>query len=251
MGREIRLYISQETLNSHGQDKILLGEDIKIAKEDHNYLINVLRKIVGDKINIFDGLTGEYCAEIIKIEKKSLTLRVISLVRELEEICDINLVFALIKNSKLELIAKKATELGLNSFFPITTTNNIVKTLNKERFFANIKEACEQCNRNNIAHLNNLMSLENFLNYFEEKKEEKILIFCNETENDSRIKDLVKNVGQKSIYILIGPEGGFTQSEINLILRAKDVYSVTLGKQILTAETAIISAIAIVKEFIN
>jgi 16S rRNA (uracil1498-N3)-methyltransferase len=242
--RKTRLFINQS--------KITLNQRIEIRDNDFEYLTKVLRKKITDEISIFNGIDGEFKSVISAIEKKFLTLEIIEKISELQKSPNITLAFSLIKNVKIDVIATKATELGVSNFQPIITKRTIVDKLNNERFKANIKEACEQCERNDFPEVFEVEKLNKFLS--NSKISEKILILCDESGNGLQAKEFltkIKLFENQEIVILIGPEGGFAEEEFAKMKELKNLYSISLGPRILRADTAMISALTLVQEFLG
>lgn len=242
--RKTRLFINQS--------KITLNQRIEIRDNDFEYLTKVLRKKITDEISIFNGIDGEFKSIISAIEKKFLTLEIIEKISELQKASNITLAFSLIKNVKIDVIATKATELGVSNFQPIITKRTIVDKVNNERFKANIKEACEQCERNDFPEVFEVEKLNKFLS--NSKISEKILILCDESGNGLQAKEVltkIKIFENQEIVILIGPEGGFAEEEFAKMKELKNLYSISLGPRILRADTAMISALTLVQEFLG
>ena len=239
--RKIRIFIEENSL--------YLGKEIKVQDSDFEYLTKVMRQKIGDQIFIFNGRDGEFAAEIFTIEKKFLTLQIKEKISELKRVPNITLAFALVKNVRVDFIATKATELGVASFQPIITRNTIVDRINLERFRANVKEACEQCERNDFPAIVPPEKLAKFLD--EEGSSEKIFILCDESGQGKKASEILSAIttNQKEIVILIGPEGGFAKEEFTQMRQLKNLYPISLGPRILRADTAIISALTLVQEF--
>lgn len=228
--------------------KLEQGLQIKIQDNDFEYLTKVLRKKIADEIFMFNGFDGEFRASIGAIEKKSLILNLLEKTADLPQSSNITLAFALIK--RVDFIAEKATELGVSSFQPIITKHTIIDRINVERFAANVKEACEQCERNDFPKISELKKLDKFL--LEEANAEKILILCDESGLGQKASELLPKINRqnKEIVILIGPEGGFSAEEFAKMRDLKNLYSLSLGPRILRADTAAISALTLVQEFL-
>lgn len=242
--RKTRLFINQS--------KITINQKIEIRDNDFEYLTKVLRKKITDEIFIFNGIDGEFKSVISAIEKKFLTLEIIEKISELQKAPNMTLAFSLIKNVKIDVIATKATELGVSNFQPIITKRTIVDKVNIERFKANIKEACEQCERNDFPEVFEVEKLNKFLS--NSKISEKILILCDESGNGLQAKEVltkIKLFENQEIVILIGPEGGFAEEEFAKMKELKNLYSISLGPRILRADTAMISALTLVQEFLG
>ncbi len=241
--KKIRLFISENNLHQ--------GKNIKLTGNDFDYLTKVMRQKLGDQIAVFNGFDGEFLAKISVIEKKFLTIEIIEKIADLKKVPNITLAFALIKNVGIEIIAKKATELGVLGFQPIITQHTIADKINLERFKANVKEACEQCERNDFPEIRQLKKLDKFLT--EENPQEKILILCDESGKAAKASEILAKIAPKNkeIVILIGPEGGFSKEEFAKMHSLPNLHSISLGPRILKADTAMISALTLVQEFIG
>ncbi len=257
--RKIRLFIAKTAL--------AVGSSIIVADGDFEYLTKVMRQKAGDSIEIFNGKDGDFLAEISAVAKKNLSLLVVKKLRDLESQGCVTLAFAPVKNVRIDFVAAKATEMGVASFAPIITQHTIVDKINEERFRANVKEACEQCERNDFPQIATIKKLEKFLaenaqNFDEQNTNknarEKILILCDETHQGRKASELLPEIFAKKflsatfpeVVILIGPEGGFSKEEFAKMRTIKNLYSMSLGKRILRADTAIIAALALVNEFL-
>ena len=240
--KKIRLFISEKNLG--------LGTRIKLRDNDFDYLTKVMRQKIGDRFFIFNGLDGEFVAQITEIEKKSLSVEIGEKISDLKKVPNVTLAFALIKNVRIDFVAEKATELGVARFQPILTQRTIVDKINLERFSANVKEACEQCERNDFPEIFPLKKLENFLN--ENEIEKKILILCDESGQGAKASEVLPPLRdrEKEIVVLIGPEGGFSESEFSKMRQLKNLFAISLGPRILRADTAMISALTLVQEFL-
>lgn len=241
--RKIRIFIKEKNLD--------LAMQIKICEGDFDYLTKVMRQKIGDEIYIFNGFDGEFKSLIISIEKKSLILQIKEKIADLKKVPNITLAFAPVKNVKIDFIATKACELGVARLQPIITQHTIVDKINYERFSANVKEALEQCERNDLAEVLEIKKLDKFLN--DENNKEKILILCDESHLGKKASELLPNitVNNREIVILIGPEGGFSKEEFARMRALENLYSMSLGPRILRADTAVIAALALVQEFLG
>ncbi len=264
--RKTRLFIAIKPLSTSLLTRIEGG--------DFDYLAKVMRKKIGDEIYVFNGADGEWRAEITNIEKRNLTIIIKEQIAEQMAASPVTLAFAPVKNVRIDFVAAKATEMGVGKFSPIITHHSVVDKINEERFGANIKEACEQCERNDMPQILPIKKLEKFLNevgkwenknlqkVFSEaenlsstQKEEKILILCDESRQASKASILLPKIfaarkPQQEIIILIGPEGGFSKEEFAMMRQIKNLHAISLGERILRADTAIIAALALVNEFV-
>mgnify|MGYP000114731607 FL=1 len=145
----------------------------------------------------------------------------------------------------MEIILQKATELGVSRIIPIISERTEVKDLNLDRANKITIEATEQSNQLNPPKINQMINLKNFINSI--SKETKLFFADINSKYALSSKDLE---GIKNISILIGPEGDFSPSERELILKKSNVIPFSLSKNILRTDTAVISAISLVN-FIN
>lgn len=202
---------------------------LKPLQQQVHYLKNVLRKRSGDEIIVFNGET-EWKAVI-----RDKNVELIHQLRRLEEKREINLIFAPIKSHRIDIIFEKSTELGVTNFFPVITSRTIVSKINIQKAQSWVIEASEQCGRIDIPIISEPINLNKFLTSWPENKK---IFFCDEDETRTKIDT------KESLSILVGPEGGFSDEERRM-LRAKDyIIPISLGKNILRAETACLCALS-------
>ena len=242
MPKEPRLFLPED-LN--------IGQNITIKGNNFDYLIKVMRRNVLDQLLVFNGKDGEFLAKITDISKKSCDIAVVKKTRTHKGTSNITLAFAPVKNVRIDFVASKATEMGVNNFQPIVTKRTIVNKVNNERFAANIKEACEQCGRIDMPKLQNIIKLETYLKQINDQA---ILILCDESGRAKKASIVLGQINfdiKKEVIIFIGPEGGFDQREFDNFYQQNNLNPISLGKRILRSDTAIISALALVNEFLD
>lgn len=203
-----------------------------------NYLGNVLRLNVGDRLLVFNGFSGEWLAEIADRSKRQMTLTVREISRSQEAIPDLWLAFAPIKKGRVDWLVEKAVELGVARLLPVLTKRTIVDKLNLDRLRAHIIEAAEQCNRTTLATIDVPMRLDDFL---DQRHTDRTLYFADETGGDPAVTAFAPGPAT----ILIGPEGGFTPDEAMAIRAAVNVKPIDLGPRILRTETAALASISV------
>jgi len=232
-----RIYI-----NSH------LAENSKIELDsDHtHYIRTVLRLRVDDKFRVFNGSDGEFIAQITKIDKNNLLIKVQERLREPFVEPSLTLAIAIIKQDKLMLAINMATQLGVTKIIPLITERCQFRSVNIDRLTRCIIEATEQSERLNHAVIEQVISIRDYL-----KENNNCILYANEHEKEenSILKVITSNKDITDISIIIGPEGGFTDDEITLLALYKNAHSISLGKNTLRAETAAVTAIAQVKLF--
>lgn len=230
---KIRLYIT--TLIQDAQELVL-------SPEQSHYLVNVLRLDVGDELLVFDGVNGEFVAEIGTLSKKSCSLRIVEKSRDFYQAPDLWLLFAPVKKDKTDFIISGAVELGVRKLVPIISQYTITEKVKKERYLAQVIEAAEQSRRVDIPQVEGALPLDKVLDNWGGKR---MLYFMDETGNGQTIN---KVFGQtepgQSAAILVGPEGGFSEEELIKLRRLDFACGVSMGKRILRAETAVNAALA-------
>lgn len=238
---KIRLFVRQENLNINYQ--------FKLDSNDFDYLSKVMRQKIGDKILVFNNKDGEFLAKLIEKHKNYFTCQIIDKTAQYQIAHNITLAFAPVKNVRIDFIATKATELGCKKFQPIITQNSIVDKINYSRFNANVKEAAEQCGRNDLPQV---MPIEKLNKFLTKNNSDKILILCDESNKNNKAKDVLSKIKarNKEVIILIGPEGGYSSDEFKKMHEIDNLHSLSLGPLILRSDTAIISSLTLVKEFL-
>ncbi|MGJ8559360.1 MAG: 16S rRNA (uracil(1498)-N(3))-methyltransferase [Litorimonas sp.] len=220
-------------------DHPLTGE-INLSREQAHYFGTVLRKRVGDPVRLFNGRDGEWAAEIITVDRKSMRLSVGEQLRVSRAVPDIRLLFAPLRKHRTATVLEKATELGIRTIQPVITARTQYPKFNLERAQAQIIEAAEQTERLDLPDLFAPVSLENALG------DGRSLLFADEAGDVPMVLPTLEGLSLP-LDILIGPEGGFQESERDLIRTRAHVYPVTLGPRILRADTAAISLLTLVQ----
>ena len=208
-------------------------------------------RIKVDLITVFDGVTGEWLSEVISINRDNIVLQIKKKISEIEEETDLWLIFSPIKLFRMNITIQKATELGVSQFFPCITQNTNQTKINMRNLYMNIVEAAEQSERLTLPKLNEVVNLNNLLRDF---PKDRGLIFCN--ENDKNLPNIFNAIQNKSSIfkkwaILIGPEGGFSETETKEILSISSTIPVSLGKRILRSDTATTVALFAVQSFVE
>ena len=219
-----------------GNNAVIDGEDVK-------HIYKVLRLKIGDKVSVNNCEGKEYVGEITFIDKNTVN---INLLEENsinnESPIEVYLFQGMPKSTKMDLIVQKNTELGVKAITPIITERVVVKTDLKEfkkvdRWNRIALEACKQCKRSLVPQINVPIEFDNLL---KELKYMDLVVVPYENEEGYGIKKLVESIEKiniNKVAIVIGPEGGFEESEI---LKLKEIGAsiVTLGPRILRTETA-------------
>ena len=221
---------------------------IYIKDKQHHFLRNVMRIKINDEINVFDGISGEWTSKVIAVNRENTALHVTQNFKKMQSSPDLWLIFAPIKQNRMSIAIQKATELGVSKIIPCTTEYTNIKNINVKNLYQNAIEASEQSERLDIPSIEKEVDLKSLLNSWPKDRK---LIYCDEknTDNKSIIETIMplKN-STKKWSVLIGPEGGFSYREKDLILQNNGVISVSLGNTILRSDTAITVALFCIKE---
>ena len=220
-------------------------ETVTLARDQSNYLGNVLRLSAGETILVFNGRDGEWQASISG-RKRPDSLKIIAQTRPQDRLPDLAYVFAPLKHARLDYMVQKAVEMGASSLQPVLTRFTQISRVNGERMRANVIEAAEQCGILSIADVAEPVPLDR---YVSERKERRLLVFCDEAADVTNPLNALRTVqaAADGIDILIGPEGGFAEQERALLLRQPRTLRLALGPRILRADTAGVAALALVQ----
>jgi len=233
---KIRLFFSES---------LSLNLAAKLNKPQSHYVNKVMRIKANETLSLFNS-SGEWKAKVKEINKGIVEFIVTKQLKHKENSKEIWLVFSPIKSNYFNFMIQKATELGVTKFLPIIFDRTIVRKINRDRLQKIIIEATEQSNRINVPSIEKHQNLKKFLS---ENKDKIDLIF---TDLNSQNKKLgIKELSNKPICIIIGPEGDFSESERKEIFSFEGVTPIKINENILRAETAAISAISIVNYFLN
>jgi 16S rRNA (uracil1498-N3)-methyltransferase len=213
------------------------GARVELDAAQANYLGNVMRLKQGDRLLVFDGISGEWLAEVVESSKRRMTLSVDDPTRPQEGVPDLWLAFAPVKKGRVDWLVEKAVELGVARLVPVVTQRTIVDKLNLDRMRAHIIEAAEQCGRTALADIDEPVQLDGFLRTHDP---ERTLYFADESGGASP----ATTFASAPSIILTGPEGGFAPDEAAAIRGASNAKPISLGPRILRAETAALAAIA-------
>ena len=225
-------------------------ETISILGDDVKHIRNVLRHKIGDELEVCDESEVRYLTKIKDFQEFEILLDILEQTEKNTELpVRIDLYQGLPKSDKMDLIVQKTTELGISSVIPVITDRVIVKlekgNENKkiERWNKIAIEAAKQSGRQRVPVVENVVNLEKIV---ENLSKYDIVIVPFECEKDSTLKNILKNVKNKieNIAVVIGPEGGFSEKDIETLEKVSNVAKVSLGKRILRTETAGLATIA-------
>jgi len=221
------------------------GGEVPLDEAQVHYLRNVMRRPDGSPLLLFNGRDGEWRGALSARGKKSAVAEVGERTREQVPEPDVWLCFAPVKRARIDYIAEKATELGVSVLQPVVTHHTAVERVNVGRLRANAIEAAEQTERPTVPEVRDPMDLGKLLDGWPGGRR---LMMCDETGGGPPIADALSALDEAARAapwaIVIGPEGGFAEIELQALRRIKDVMAVGLGPRILRAETAALAALA-------
>ncbi|MBN2279930.1 MAG: 16S rRNA (uracil(1498)-N(3))-methyltransferase [Candidatus Marinimicrobia bacterium] len=223
----------------YSSSKNIQDEFIDLVEDEFKHCCRVLRYGVGDVVQIFDGSGNLYKTKIHEITKNHARCQIINIIKKSSNNnFKIHLGVGLVKSKAFDLIVEQSVSLGIASFYPVETVHSIQKSFNLERYQKKALESIKQSGRLLLPDLHEPHSFNQWL-----KTTDKIntkLICCQHSQNKMKNIDL-ENIDE--IVIFIGPEGGFSDSEINQSEK-NGFRTVTLLDSRLRTELAVITALA-------
>lgn len=234
------------------------SQAVHFTGEKAHYLATVLRCRAGDKIVIFDGAGTSYNALIKSVARKEVVVSVDDAVSENRESpLNVILLQGLLKGEKMDMIVQKTTELGVKEIIPvITERSQFRETRRLGRWRRIAEEAARQCGRSVVPVVHEPRELRRFVEEARDGAPHKVsgirgLIFWEDRGLSVREAGLMVSSPDHAavdspLYLLVGPEGGFTEEEVGMAESGGFVVT-SLGTRILRTETAAITATAIVQ----
>lgn len=224
-----------------------LSLSVTLPQESSHYILHVLRLKMGDEVILFNNTEGEYLCEIIDIKKSNASLKVKKFVNTNPESgLKLHLAQAIVKGDKMDWIIQKAVELGVTEITPLMTEFCNIK-LNPQRAAKRIHHwqkiiisACEQSGRTKLPLLNPVDYLERWV----DEQNADVKIICHPEIKDPHPRP--SPVYERGVRVLIGPEGGFSPSEVKMSME-NGFKAMSLGPRILRADTAAVAALSILQ----
>jgi len=232
------------------------GAALGLDETQARHVGTVLRLGAGDHVRVFNARDGEWRARIADVSKRGMSVQVEDFIRAACAVRDLDLLFAPVKRHATDLIVEKATELGVRRIRPVITQRTIAETVRVDRLRSIAHEAVEQTERFDVPEVAEPLALSKVLDAWDASRP---LIYADEAGDDTEaawggdkgrappIGDALSNVRTEALALLIGPEGGFTPQERALLRSHTFVIPVSLGPRILRAETAVLSALAVIQ----
>lgn len=234
--------------NFYAPPNQISSREILITGNEKHHLSNVLRLSVDDKIRVLDGHGNAYTTVLTRNDKEKAVAKILEHQYFSSPSFRATLIQGLPKFNKIELIIQKCTELGVDEIVPVICHRTVPKLSKEaadkrlERWQQIIIEACKQSGRTHFPEIHPIIDFEEW--HEEGSRSELNLVFWT-GEKEQRLKKILKcNVQVKSVSLLVGPEGGFTDHEIDRCIQS-GVIPVSFGDKILRAETAAIAGLTI------
>lgn len=219
------------------------NEEIELNSAQSHYLVHVLRQSVGSSLLVFDGMNGEWIAQISRIKKSNCLIRVQEKIREQSSPQDLHYLFAPLKQARLDYTIQKAVEMGVSELQPVITAHTVVQRINVERMRANAIEAAEQCGILTVPEIKPSVKLQTLLKTY---PDERAVIFCDESASSTSPLTELEKLKDRKIAVLVGPEGGFSEDERRVLRSRSFVHPISLGPRIMRADTAAVAVLALV-----
>jgi 16S rRNA (uracil1498-N3)-methyltransferase len=220
------------------------GAEIALDGQQAHYLQHVLRLAPGAEIALFNGRDGEWAARIENFGRKGGMARLLSQRRPPRPEPDLWLLFAPLKRARIDYLVEKATELGVSEIWPVLTARTVVERLNLDRLRAHAREAAEQTER---LHLPEIHPAEDLAKLLARWVPDRPLLLCDESGAAPPIAAALGARAPGPWAVLVGPEGGFTDMELDGLRNLPFVCAVGLGPRVLRADTAAIAALALLQ----
>ncbi len=224
------------------------GERVFLAEEESRHVARVLRLAAGSEIELLDGQGAVYRAVIAAVGR-TVEVRIIGIAAQEEGLGKIlRLGQGILKGEKMDTLVQKCTELGVSRFSPFESSrcqgkaDQVQNRKRHERWQRIGLAACKQCLRPTLMQID---APARFAGLLQESDAPVRLLFWEE-EKAVHLQDISGLRQAESVALLLGPEGGFAREEIDLA-RQLGWTTVSLGERILRAETATLTAVAIVQ----
>lgn len=237
----------QDQPRLHAEPGLSGHASIAMAPGQAHYLGHVLRRQPGDRVRLFNAADGEWLVRIDALRKDRGSFVVEQQMRAPAPEPGPTLLFAPIKRDGTDLVVRMATELGVSSLQPVMTERTNTARVNTERWMAIATEAAEQCERLSVPAIAEPVRLMDLLGTW--NPGQPMLAAIERAEQRGAGTDTVAAWRARTDPgvqpgLLIGPEGGFSAAELELLRTRPFVVTVSLGRLILRAETACLAGLA-------
>jgi len=218
------------------------GSTLELPPAIAHHAVRVVRLATGDALTLFDGSDREYAATLVRADRDGATVRIDAYTAVARESpLDVTLAQAIATNDAMDYAIRKAVELGTTAIQPLVTARSAPLPSGErgERRLAHwrgvVVAACEQCGRNRVPPVAAPLGWQDWITAWAGRG----IVLAPEAERP------LASLGQPAaaVALAVGPEGGFTQAEIDAA-RAAGFECVSLGPRVLRTETAAVAALA-------
>lgn len=240
------------TVRCHAEPESWTGEEIALSAAESHHLKHVMRIRLGGEVLVMDGAGREALAVVSGEDGRTLLLKIRSVRSQSRPRHSIHLLNAILKGPKMDWLVQKATELGATSFTPVQTARCVVRL--NERQAADRRERWRQIALGGMKQCGTpflpvIEPVTDFARALERGGACDVLLICSLAEGALSLRSVLgecRERGALSIGVLVGPEGDFTAEEI-VAATASGAVPVTLGTNVLRAETAAIFALSAIQ----
>ena len=231
------------------RDDLQAGREIALDAKPANYLKNVLRLRPGAAVQTFNGRDGEWRAVVAAAGRCQVSLACEAMLRPQEPLPPLGYLFAPLRQARLDYMIEKAVEMGAGRLVPVLTRHTQVRTVNAERLFAHVVEACEQCGVIAVPEIEPVTPFHDLMAAWRVPSAGSVLVVADEIESREPRDPLaaLAGIGGREVSLLIGPEGGFAADERAAFRAVPGVVILPLGPRILRADTAAVAALALLQ----
>jgi 16S rRNA (uracil1498-N3)-methyltransferase len=215
------------------------GAAVTASPSQSHYLAAVMRRRPGDEVRLFNGHDGEWQGRIVSLRRGEAQLAADERIRSQAPGPDLWLVFALLKRDATDTVVQKATELGVSAICPVMAERSVSLRTNQDRLRTIAIEAAEQSERLTLPNIAPPRPLPQLL---AEWQSPRTLFAAVE-----RLEAPGLPPARDPAALLVGPEGGFTPGELDLLRQCPFVAMVSLGPFVLRADTACIAGLAVLQ----
>jgi 16S rRNA (uracil1498-N3)-methyltransferase len=221
------------------------GAEVEVEAAQSHHLRSVLRLGAGAAVVAFNRADGEWLCRVAHFRKNSARLAVEHRLRAAAPEPDLWLLFAPIKRARLDWLVEKATELGVSALVPVWTARTQAERVNLERLLTHAVAAAEQSERLSVPELRLPEALDRVLAAW---PVERRLLVSDETGAGEPLGAAAARLSFGApLALMVGPEGGFDQTELDALGKLSFVSRVGLGPRVLRADTAAVAALAVIQ----
>jgi 16S rRNA (uracil1498-N3)-methyltransferase len=221
-------------------ENLILNSEVILSQEESYHAAQVLRMRNGEIIHLTDGLGHLFKGELINVDAKKSLVRITEDVPQMSATTNLHIAIAPTKNiDRFEWFLEKATEMGIAEITPLLCRYSERKEIKPERLNKVIVSAAKQSHHFLFPKLNPIVKFEEFIKTT--TVENKFIAHCESSDKNDFGKSIANN---RSVLLLIGPEGDFSEQEIQLAI-SNNYFPVSLGESRLRTETAGVYACAV------